>query len=70
MVVCKLKLIKEEHRSTMSQNRQDYLTLLGTERDIVRRINLDTILSERANNSFVFEKFNICILRSDYSHDN
>ena len=41
-----LKLIKDEHRSTLSQNRLDHLTMLNMEWDITCRINLDKILSD------------------------
>ena len=59
-VFSKLKLIKDAHRSTMRQNRRVRLTMLSTEWDIMRRINLDNILSDfsvvkRANNSLAFE---------------
>ena len=42
----KLKMIKNDHRSTMSQNRLVNLTLLSSEWDITRKIKLDQILTD------------------------
>ena len=41
----KLKLIKDEHRSTISQSRLFHLTMLSTEWDIMCRINHYNMLS-------------------------
>ena len=42
----KLKLTKDEHRSTMNQNRLVHLIMLSTEWDSMRRINLHKVLSD------------------------
>ena len=46
IVFCKLKLIKDEHQCTMSLDRLVHLTMLSTEWDVMRPINLDNILSD------------------------
>ena len=42
----KLKLTEDEHRPTMSQNKEAHLTVLSTEWDIMRRFNLHKVLSD------------------------
>ena len=40
----KLKIIKNVFRTSMSQKRLNFLTIISTERDVVREINVEQII--------------------------
>ena len=46
----KLKLIKNELRSTMSQQRLTFLSLMNIESDILRKLNPDDVIDDFSRN--------------------
>ena len=54
----KLKLIKIYLRSTVTQGRLDWLSLLAVERDAAQKLDIDSIIDKFANTKTLVKKFN------------